>query len=69
MIILTKKKFIYVIGFIILFIFLYMTIGYSINSSNQNRDKTIQTTALPVNNKVIILDAGHGIPDERGTKQ
>ena len=31
-----------------------------------NRDnKTIETVALPVEDKVIIIDAGHGFPDER----
>lgn len=31
------------------------------------KDKQIiETVALPVENKVIILDAGHGYPDERG---
>lgn len=30
------------------------------------KDKNvIETVALPVENKVIILDAGHGYPDER----
>ena len=27
-------------------------------------DKTVQTVSLPVSNKVIVLDAGHGKPDE-----
>lgn len=27
-------------------------------------DKTVETVALPVTNKVIVVDAGHGIPDE-----
>jgi hypothetical protein len=29
------------------------------------KKKTIETVALPVENKIIILDAGHGFPDER----
>ena len=29
---------------------------------------TVETVALPVSNKVIVLDAGHGKPDERCTK-
>jgi len=27
-------------------------------------EKTIQTVSLPVSNKVIVLDAGHGVPDD-----
>lgn len=27
-------------------------------------DKTVQTVTLPVTNKVIVIDAGHGVPDE-----
>lgn len=27
--------------------------------------ETIETVALPVEDKVIIIDAGHGFPDER----
>ena len=25
---------------------------------------TVQTVALPVSNKTIVIDAGHGVPDE-----
>ena len=28
-------------------------------------NETIETVALPVEDKVIIIDAGHGLPDER----
>lgn len=36
--------------------------------------ETVQTVALPVSNKVIVIDAGHGVPDEgaqssRGTTE
>lgn len=27
--------------------------------------KVVATVNLPVSNKVIVLDAGHGVPDER----
>lgn len=29
------------------------------------KKETIETVALPVEDKVIIIDAGHGYPDER----
>ncbi len=31
--------------------------------------KVVATVNLPVSNKVIVLDAGHGVPDERSRKQ
>lgn len=65
MIILTKKKIIYSIGIIGMFVFFYTIFGISIGKVSNNQVKTIQTVALPVNNKVIIIDAGHGVPDER----
>ena len=32
--------------------------------SNIMNNKVIPTTALPITNKVVVLDAGHGKPDE-----
>ena len=29
--------------------------------------ETVETVALPVSNKVIVIDAGHGEPDEGGS--
>lgn len=31
----------------------------------KKNNETIETVALPVEDKVIIIDAGHGFPDER----
>ena len=31
----------------------------------KENNKTVETVALPVEDKVIIIDAGHGFPDER----
>lgn len=30
--------------------------------------QTVETVNLPASNKVIVLDAGHGVPDERSRK-
>ena len=65
MVVLTKKKIINSAGIIAIFIILYTAFGINISKSSINQMKTIQTVALPVNNKVIVIDAGHGIPDER----
>ena len=34
-----------------------------------DKPKIVATVNLPVSNKVIVLDAGHGVPDERSRKQ
>ena len=68
MIILTKKKILYTLGIIAMFIFAYMVTGYNVNNSNKNNIQTVQTVALPVDNKVVVIDAGHGVPDERSPK-
>ena len=67
MIILSKKKILYTIGIIIMFIFTYMITAYNVSNSNKNNEtdvETLETVALPVDKKVIIIDAGHGVPDE-----
>ena len=56
MLVLRKKR----ILFVALCIFIAM---FSVMVSTQN-NKTIQTVSLPVSNKVVIIDAGHGVPDE-----
>ena len=62
MLILKRKRIIIMICMI--FVSLY---AFSFKIANQNfanTEKTAQTVALPVTNKVIIVDAGHGSPDE-----
>lgn len=57
MIVLSKKRILCIFSmvFISLFVFIFQT---------ANLNKTVETVALPVSNKVIVLDAGHGKPDE-----
>ena len=43
-------------------------IGQNIQSDRKNVryiGDAVQVTSLPVSGKVVILDAGHGTPDER----
>lgn len=58
MIILRKKRLITMI--------LILLISFGALSINISKDrlKTIETSAVPVLNKVVIVDAGHGLPDE-----
>ena len=64
MIILSKKKILITLSVVTMFIFAYAITGYNVSNSTIKNIKTIETVALPVDNKVIVIDAGHGIPDE-----
>jgi NADH:ubiquinone oxidoreductase subunit 5 (subunit L)/multisubunit Na+/H+ antiporter MnhA subunit len=60
MLVLSKNRILMVFAWIIISIGAFGVMNYS-----KETDKTIATVALPVNSKVIILDAGHGNPDGR----
>lgn len=57
MIILSKKRFSIISTILLISLFVFV---FQVASSKQ----TVQTVSLPVSNKVIVLDAGHGKPDE-----
>lgn len=43
--------------------------AYSYEGTKIDLDKSIQeTVSTPVSGKVIVIDAGHGVPDERSSK-
>lgn len=43
--------------------------AYSYEGTKINLDEEVQeTTSTPVSGKVIVVDAGHGVPDERSGK-
>lgn len=60
MIVLNKKR----IYLILEVIIVALVVSY-LKMPNNTENNTIQTVALPVTNKVIIVDAGHGYPDMR----
>ena len=62
MLILKKKRIILMVFMI--FISLY-AFSFKIANENVLREETRETVSTPVTNKVIIVDAGHGTPDER----
>ena len=64
MILIAKKKIINKIVIILLIITIYTIIGYNITNKNKKNQIALETVALPVNNKVVVIDAGHGVPDE-----
>ena len=42
----------------------FMIVAVSL-SNKDNNSRYIETVSLPVSGKVVVVDAGHGIPDER----
>lgn len=63
MIILSKKRLILITSMICISLTVFL-----VNNSITDI-KTVETVNLPASNKVIVLDAGHGVPDERSRKQ
>ncbi len=62
MIVLRKKRILLVLMCVV------VSIGFINITGNLKNEITLPTVSLPVSNKVIVLDAGHGSPDRRGTK-
>lgn len=61
MIVLSRKRLLLITSFV--FVSLIACTLTTVQSPN-----TVETVALPVSNKIIVIDAGHGIPDERCPK-
>ena len=61
MIVISKKRILIITGLIFTSLFAFVL-------QNKDMNNTVATMALPVSNKVIVLDAGHGKPDERCRK-
>lgn len=58
MFILNRKRIISIIAMVSMAIIVF------ISSAALEENNTVQTAALPVSSKVIVIDAGHGSPDE-----
>ena len=59
MIILSKKRITMILGCILVGIFTFI-----LQKAQTDGMETIETVTLPVSGKTIIVDAGHGVPDE-----
>lgn len=57
MIILNKKRIMVIMAMLII-----ATCAFTLQTAQIK--KTVPTVSLPVSNKVIVIDAGHGVPDE-----
>lgn len=68
MIIIHKKRIKIIISCILIAVFAFSFQIASKQTSKDQEQNTIETTATPVSGKTIVIDAGHGVPDERSTK-
>ena len=59
MIILSRKRI-----YMFLSVILVSVFAFSFKVAKIEKESTISTMALPISNKVIVIDAGHGKPDE-----
>ena len=64
MIVINKKRISIIAICLLLGIFVYSYQGTKIDLDEEIQE----TTSTPVSGKVIVVDAGHGVPDERSTK-
>ena len=64
MYVIKRKRICLILIALLLGIFAYSYENQKINIYEQ----TQSTTATPVSGKVIVVDAGHGVPDERRTE-
>ncbi|MCI8412046.1 MAG: hypothetical protein HFJ40_06430 [Clostridia bacterium] len=73
MILINKKRIGIILSciFIGMFAFSFQIANNNENSINSNNivNNTKETVATPVSGKTVVLDAGHGVPDERSTEQ
>lgn len=73
MIIINKKRIQIILSCVLIGLFAF---SFKIANENKNlventnveKQNTMQTTATPVSGKTIVVDAGHGVPDERSRK-
>ena len=64
MLILSKKRIILIMCMICVSLYAF---SFKIASNTTVEEKTVETVSTPVSNKVVIVDAGHGTPDERNS--
>jgi hypothetical protein len=62
MIVINKKRITAILTCILVGVFVFI-----LETSDKGKD-VIETVTLPVSGKTVVIDAGHGIPDERSRK-
>ena len=62
----TKKRVFIIFLSVLISFAIYIGQNTQVNDRNEHGiGDAVQVTSLPVSGKVVILDAGHGTPDER----
>ena len=61
MLILHLKRLKIILGFVLISLFVFSCAHIK---DKNNTSKTVEITATPVSGKTVVLDAGHGLPDE-----
>ena len=64
MIVLNKKRILLIVSSVFLSIFVFLLS----NTNSEVQNNYISTVSLPVSGKTVVVDAGHGVPDERSRK-
>ncbi len=64
MYVISRKRVSMILICLLLGIFVYSYAGTKLSAEKE----THETSSTPVSGKVIVLDAGHGVPDERSTE-
>ena len=59
MIVISKKKILLISSVIMIFIFAFV-----FQTAKIGNNSSVPTVSLPVSSKTIVIDAGHGVPDE-----
>ena len=57
MLVLNKKRLSLIIGCIFMSLFVFLV-------SKEENNISVQTVSLPISDKIVVIDAGHGVPDE-----
>lgn len=69
MVVFSKKRIEIIVSCLIIGLFVFsLQISNQKNSKDENNSieqkSSIETTATPVSGKTVVIDAGHGVPDE-----
>ncbi len=64
MILINKKRIKIIVSCILLSLLAFSFKIGKVNENINNIENIIETTSTPVSGKTVVLDAGHGIPDE-----
>lgn len=66
MIVINKKRIQIILSCLIIGMFAFSLQVAENNNNTVELQNIVETTSTPVSEKTVVLDAGHGIPDERG---